>query len=81
METTVIAQIAALKKMTVAELQSEWETLYGEPSRSRNRDYLYRRLAWRLQELDQGGLSSHAQSRIAELTPDSFTRARTPQRA
>lgn len=79
MQTNVIAEIAALKKMTVAELRGEWDRLYGEPTRSRNRDFLYRRLAWRIQELQQGGLSSNARNRIDELAPDSFVRARTPQ--
>ena len=51
MDTSVIGQIAALKRMSVAELSGEWLRLYGEPARSRNRDYLFRRLAWRIQEL------------------------------
>ncbi len=78
-ETSVIRRIHALRQMTVAQLQCEWEQLYGEPSRSRNRDFLYRRLAWRIQELQHGGLSRTARARIDELAPDSFVRARTPQ--
>ena len=64
--------------MTVAELRSEWEKLYGEPTRSRNRDFLWRRLAWRVQEIAYGGLSDAANARLRELAPDSFQRARTP---
>ena len=53
--------------------------LYGdEPSRSRNRTYLVKRLCWRVQEFRHGGLSAHAKNRIDVLAPDSFTHARKP---
>ncbi len=79
MDTSMLGRINALRQMTVGELRIEWQKLYNEPTRSRNKDYLYRRLAWRIQELRYGGLSAHAQSRINELAPAGFTRARTPQ--
>ena len=79
MDTTTLGQINALRRMTVSELRGEWQRLYGEPTRSRNKQFLYRRLAWRIQELQHGGLSDRAQSRIDELAPTGFTRARTPQ--
>ncbi len=81
MDTTVIRRIHVLRRMSVAELRAEWERLYGEPTRSRNRDYLFRRLAWRVQETEHGGLSDRARARIEELAPDSLTRARTPREA
>ena len=63
----VIAQIEALRGMTVGQLRLKWRQLYGEDTRSGNRDYLWRRLAWRVQELAYGGLSERAQARIKEL--------------
>ena len=78
MTRSMLITINELRQMTVAELRSEWLRLYGEPSRSRNREYLFRRLAWRVQELAYGGLSARAKARIAELAPESFARARTP---
>ena len=78
MQASVIARIQALQRMSVGELRHEWERLYGEPTRSRNRDFLWRRLAWRVQELALGGLSDAAKSRIAELAPTAFSRARVP---
>ncbi len=76
---SVLGRIHALRQRNVAELRCEWEPLYNEPTHSRNKDDLYRRLAWRIQELQQGGLSSNARARIDELAPDSFIRARAPQ--
>ncbi len=79
MDTSMLGRINALRRMTVAELRGEWLRLFGESTPSRNKQFLYRRLAWRIQELRYGGLSDHAQSRIDELAPSGFTRARTPQ--
>ena len=66
----VIAQIEALRGMTVGQLRLKWRELYGEDTRSGNREYLWRRLAWRVQELAYGGLSERAQARIKELGDD-----------
>ena len=77
MDLSVTSQIAALNRMSVSDLQAEWIRLYGEPTRSRNRQFLFRRLAWRIQELQHGGLSDAAKNRIDKLAPE-FIRARTP---
>ena len=77
MSASMLSQIGALQRMSVSDLQAEWIRLYGEPTRSRNRQFLFRRLAWRIQELQHGGLSDVAKDRIDELAPE-FTRARTP---
>jgi DUF2924 family protein len=78
METSMIRRIHALRLMTVGELRVEWQRLYGEPSRSRNRDFLWRRLAWRVQEIAYGGLSDRARARLVELSQVEYQRARTP---
>ena len=80
MTRSMLSEIAKLQRMPVADLQAEWIRLYGEPTRSRNRRFLFRRLAWRIQELQHGGLNDAAQNRIDELAPK-FTRARTPAAA
>ena len=51
MYKTTLGELGALRQMTVAELRVRWRELYGEDSRSRNKDFLWRRLAWRVQEL------------------------------
>ena len=74
----VTTQLAALRSLTVGELADRYRQLYGEPTRSRNKDYLRKKLAWRIQELAEGGLSERARARIAELAPDAPVRWRTP---
>ncbi len=78
MGASILSQIANLQRLSVAELQGEWLRLYGEPTRSRNKNYLWKRLSWRVQELANGGLSDDARKRINELDAEGFIRARTP---
>ena len=63
----VPTQLAALESMTVGQLAEKWRELYGEPTRTRNKDYLKKRLGWRIQELAEGGLSQGALARIHQL--------------
>lgn len=78
MDGDVIKQIQRLRGLTVNQLRDEWFRLYQQPTNSRNRDFLFRRLAWRIQEVRLGGLSDRARRRIDELAPAGFERARTP---
>jgi hypothetical protein len=64
------AQIQVLRGMKVSELRVRWRELFGEDSRSNNKDFLWRRLAWRVQELAYGGLSERAKTRLAELSKE-----------
>jgi hypothetical protein len=75
---SIINEIQALQRMTVGQLRVEWQRLYGEPTRSRNRTYLWRRLAWRVQELQLGGLRDETRERIVALAPATLLRPLMP---
>src|ERR1035437_291099 len=75
------ADLAALSRMTGAELAEKYLVLFGQPARSRNKDFLRKRLAWRIQELAEGGLSERALARIEELGADALTSRRRSVRA
>ena len=79
MQDSVIGQIKALQGMTVARLLERWREVLGEPARSRNKPYLYRRIAWEIQAKAYGRLSARAHDRIRELAPDHFPRAILPR--
>ena len=79
MSETIINQIQGLRRMSVGQLRLEWERLYNEPTRSRNKTFLWRRLAWRIQELKYGGLSPALNLRIAEIAPTTFERSQVPK--
>lgn len=69
---TVAADLAALQRMTGPELAERYFALFGVPPRSRNKDFLRKRLAWRIQEVAEGGLSERALARIEELGAEAW---------
>lgn len=73
-------ELAALEQMTVGQLQERYVEVFGEPVRSRHRQYLIRRIAWRLQANAEGGLSERALRRAEELANIADVRV-TPPRA
>ncbi len=79
--TDIAEQLMALKEMTVGDLRERHVEVFGEPSRSRNKDFLRKKIAWRIQELAEGGLSKRAKARIRELAKDAPARWRRPRGA
>lgn len=79
MNSAITTEIARLEVMTINKLIERFESLFGEKCRSRNRRYLIRRIAWRLQANAEGGLSERAMKRAAELALDSEVRVTPPR--
>ena len=62
-----MVEIMALKKAPAKELHSRYKELYGEDTTGTHKVYLWRKIAYRLQELEHGSLSAKAKARIKEL--------------
>ncbi len=73
---SMLAQIAALRSLDTPGLRAKYEEAFGEPTRSRNREWLFRSVAWQIQALAEGGLSERAKRRAAELARESDVRPR-----
>jgi hypothetical protein len=68
MEEAKLAEIMELKDKTLPELKAKYNELYGsESAASNNKVYLWRKIAFKLQEIEQGGLSGEAQGKIEEF--------------
>jgi hypothetical protein len=65
--------------MTVRELREKYREVFGEESQSNHRQFLIRRIAWRIQELAEGGLSERARQRALEIANDADLRIRAPK--
>ena len=76
----VAVKLAALNAMTVTELRDKYENVFGEPTRSHNKDYLRKKIAWRVQEIAESGLSERARARIDELAVGAPDQWRAPAR-
>jgi len=72
-------EILTLRRMTAGELRGKYAELFGEKSRSGNRDWLFRRCAWRVQALAEGGLSERARLRAQDLAREADIRLLPPK--
>ena len=79
MNAATASEIARLKTLTITQIVRQFESLFGEKCRSRNKRYLIRRIAWRLQANAEGDLSERARARAAELALDSEVRVTPPR--
>ena len=73
-------ELAALTRLGASELRAKYAELFGEPTRTGNKAWLVRRIAWRLQALAQGDLSERARRRAEELARDADLRLNPPRR-
>jgi len=67
MSDSVLARVAALKKMPTAELKQQWKQLFETPPPPYKRRFLESRLAYRIQELAYGGLKPETVKRLEAL--------------
>jgi hypothetical protein len=74
MTPKVAQQVEALRDMTVEELREQYAVVFGEATRSSHKDFLRKRIAWRLQANEEGGLSDRALHRAEELANDADLR-------
>jgi hypothetical protein len=72
-------QIAVLQRLKVAELRGKYAEVFGESTRANNRDWLIRKIAWRVQSLAEGGLTERARRRAEELANDADLRVIPPR--
>ena len=67
MTQTLVAQIAALKSAPTAELKARWRQLFETEPPPYNRRFLESRLAYRIQELEFGGLKPSTIARLETM--------------
>lgn len=79
MELNVGKEVAALRRMTVNELQAKYADVFGEATNARHKEWLVRRIIWRMQALAEGDISERARQRAAELANDANLRTTAPK--
>ena len=60
-------EIAELRAMNVAELVERYAQVFGKLPRCKQPTWLWRKIAWKIQEQRFGGLSETAKARLEEL--------------
>lgn len=79
MALNVGKELADLKQMTVRDLREKYEAVFGEPTMAGNKDWLFKRIAWRIQALSEGDLSERARRRADLLARDADLRTTAPR--
>jgi hypothetical protein len=79
-DAEVAAEIKAIDSMEITELKEYYLELFGAPTYSKNKAHLRKRLAYRIQEINEGDLSQRALDRIEELSQNLPERWRYPRK-
>jgi hypothetical protein len=79
MDPTLIKSIDELQNVRIPALKKRYQELFGEESKSSNKQFLFRRIAWRLQANAEGDLSERARRRAIDIADDRDLRIRAPQ--
>jgi hypothetical protein len=80
MDASVWTEIEDLRKLTTGALRARYQELFGAESRSSNKQFLFRRIAWRLQARAEGDLNERVRRRAAEIADDADVRLRASKR-
>lgn len=79
MKAAVLKEVENLRRLSVTGLRQQHPEVFGEESRSHQKDFLFSRIAWRLQVLAEGDLSERARRRALEIANDADLRIRAPK--
>lgn len=78
MDAAVWAEIENLRKLKTGALRAKYREVFGVETRSSNRQFLFRQIAWRVQARAEGDLTERALRRAAEVANDADLRVRVP---
>ena len=79
MSLNIDQEVAAMERMTVNQLHEKYNEVFGEPTNGRHKQWLIKRIAWRMQANAEGGLSERARRRAMELANDADLRVTVPR--
>ena len=79
MDSTLRREIEELERASVAQIRARYRKVFQEEPRSKHRGHLFRRLAWRLQALREGGLSEAGRKRALEIVNEADLRIVPPR--
>src|SRR5665213_2564131 len=74
-------EIDLVRTMKASTLRSKYREVFGQESRSSNRQFLFRRIASRLQAIAESGLSERARLRALEIADEAARRTECPSNA
>ena len=79
MPLNIDKEVAAMERMTVNQLREKYAEVFREPTNGRHKQWLVKRIAWRMQANAEGDLSERARRRAMELANDADLRVTMPR--
>jgi hypothetical protein len=84
MDSSATTAISKLRRMDLKELQAEYKRVFGKPSKSRNREWLFKVIAKKMQDNEEPESANKPvplPTLIAKFTPAKKTRSRVTKTA
>jgi hypothetical protein len=79
MQLNVGKEVAALEDMPVSRLRDRYAEVFGETTNARNKQWMVKKIIWRMQSMAEGDLSERARARAMEIASDADIRRRPPK--
>lgn len=78
MALNVAKEVRAMEKRSVRELRQQYAEVFGEATNASNKEWLVKRIAWRMQSNIEGDISKRARDRALEIANDADLRMSPP---
>ncbi|MCD0462298.1 MULTISPECIES: DUF2924 domain-containing protein [Pirellulaceae] len=78
MALNVTREVRKMEKCSVRDLRKQYAEVFGEATNASNKDWLIKRIAWRMQSNKEGDISKRARQRALEIACDSDVRMSPP---
>ena len=79
MAINVAKEVATLRHMTVSELRDRYQEVFGEDTNARNKQWLIKRIAWKLQANAEGDISERARRLAHQIAMETDIRTSLPR--
>lgn len=79
MALNIDKEVALMRQMTVGQLREKYAEVFREETIARHKQWMIKRIAWRMQANEEGDLSVRARKRAMELANDADIRMTPPR--
>jgi hypothetical protein len=79
MQLNVRKEVTEMEQNTVNQLRDRYAEVFSETTNARNKQWLIKKIIWRLQSIVEGDLSERARARAMEIASDAEIRRRPPK--
>ena len=79
MALNITKEVANMERLSVGALCERYREVFGEDTKARNKQWLIKRIAWKLQANEEGDISERARKLAMEIAQSSDIRTSAPK--